>query len=461
MNVVLINPYELGRQPFGLAEPAAWLKSAGFSVRCVDLSVESLDRDLLSEAELIAIYVAMHTATRIAVEAIPRIRQWAPRAHLCAYGLYAPVNEQLFRNLGVGTVLGGEVEPGLLALAERLQSTDGDTQAEPLINLSKISFVTPDRSGLPELTHYAHLLLPDGESKTVGFTEASRGCKHLCRHCPVVPVYQGKFRIVPVDVVMADIRNQVQSGAKHISFGDPDFLNGPTHALRVVRALDAEFPDLTYDVTTKIEHIVKNPALLPELKQTGCLFITSAVESVDDRILELLDKNHTAEDFECAVELLREVDIAFAPTFVAFTPWITLEGYVALLERLVDLELVESVSPIQLAIRLLIPQGSYLLHLPGFKDLIDAFDPDLLGYPWQHQDPRVDALQAAVQEFIEHSEGNGLARCEVFTRVWNMAHDAVHVPVPELPASLGHPIPRHSEPWYCCAEPTSHQLQIV
>jgi len=122
MNVVLINPYELGRQPFGLAEPAAWLKSAGFSVRCVDLSVESLDRDLLSEAELIAIYVAMHTATRIAVEAIPRIRQWAPRAHLCAYGLYAPVNEQLFRNLGVGTVLGGEVEPGLLALAERVSN---------------------------------------------------------------------------------------------------------------------------------------------------------------------------------------------------------------------------------------------------------------------------------------------------------------------------------------------------
>ena len=93
--------------------------------------------------------------------------------------------------------------------------------------------------------------------------------------------------------------------------------------------------------------------------------------------------------------------------------------------------------------------------------MIDAFDPDLLGYPWRHQDPRVDALQAAVQEFVEHSEESGLARCEVFTRVWSMAHNAVHVPVPELPASLGHPIPRHSEPWYCCAEPTSHQLQIV
>ncbi len=461
MNVVLINPYELGRQPFGLAEPAAWLKRAGFSVGCVDLSLEKLDPDRLREAKLICLYVAMHTATRIALEAIPRIREWAPRAHLCAYGLYAPVNEHLFRTLGVDTVLGGEVEPRLLALAERLRAGKGSPQTEPVISLDKIPFITPDRSGLPSLERYAKLLLPDGGSRTVGFAEASRGCKHLCRHCPVVPVYQGKFRIVPLEVVIADIRGQVESGAKHISFGDPDFLNGPTHALRVVRALAAEFPGVTYDFTTKVEHLVKHPALLAELKQTGCLFITSAVEAVDDRVLERLDKNHTAEDFARAVGLLREADITFSPTFVAFTPWISLEGYVDLLERLVQLELVESVAPIQLAIRLLVPRGSYLLQLPGFEELLDPFDADLLGYPWQHRDPRVDELQAAVQEFIERAEGDGLDRREVFSGIWSMAHDALGAPSPALPGFLGTPIPRHSEPWYCCAEPTRRQLDLV
>ncbi len=461
MNVVLINPYELGRQPFGLAEPAAWLKRAGFSVGCADLSLEKLDPDRLREAKLICLYVAMHTATRIALEAIPRIREWAPRAHLCAYGLYAPVNEHLFRTLGVDTVLGGEVEPRLLALAERLRAGEGGPQTEPVISLDKIPFITPDRSGLPSLDRYAKLLLPDGGSRTVGFAEASRGCKHLCRHCPVVPVYQGKFRIVPLEVVIADIRGQVESGAKHISFGDPDFLNGPTHALRVVRALAAEFPGVTYDFTTKVEHLVKHPALLAELKQTGCLFITSAVEAVDDRVLERLDKNHTAEDFARAVGLLREADITFSPTFVAFTPWISLEGYVDLLERLVQLELVESVAPIQLAIRLLVPRGSYLLQLPGFEELLDPFDADLLGYPWQHPDPRVDELQAAVQEFIERAEGDGLERREVFSGIWSMAHDALGAPSPALPGFLGTPIPRHSEPWYCCAEPTRRQLDLV
>ena len=457
---VLINPYELGRQPFALAEPAAWLKRAGFEVACIDLSLQKLDPLTLAGASLVALYVGMHTATRIAVEAIPRIKVLAPGAHLCVYGLYAPMNETLLRGLGVGTVLGGEFEPGLLSLAERLRSTRcNGTQSEPLINLGRIEFLTPDRSGLPPLALYAHLQMPDGSSKVAGFAEGSRGCKHLCRHCPVVPVYQGKFRIVPVDVVMADIRSQVAIGAQHISFGDPDFFNGPTHALKLARALHAEFPGVTFDAVIKVQHLINHADLLGELKRCGCLFITAAVEAVDDRILEYLDKNHTAADFGRAVALLRQAGIAFAPTFVAFTPWTTLEGYVELLQRLIDLDLVESVPPIQLCIRLLVPQGSYLLKLPGFRDLIQDFDAKILGYPWRHRDPRVDGLQQRVQAFVASAEEEGLPRREVFAAIWRMAHEAAGRRAPNLAENLGFPIPRLSEPWYCCAEPTDQQLQ--
>jgi len=458
---VLINPYELGRQPFALAEPAAWLKRAGFEVACIDLSLQKLDPCTLDGARLVAVYVGMHTATRIAVEAIPRIKALAPGAHLCVYGLYAPMNEMLLRGLGVGTVLGGEFEPGLLSLAKRVRSTGRNgAQSEPLINLSRIEFFTPDRTGLPPLSRYAHLQLPDGSSKVVGFAEGSRGCKHLCRHCPVVPVYQGKFRIVPVDVVIADIRSQVAQGAEHISFGDPDFFNGPTHALKLVRALHAEFPGVTFDAVIKVQHLVDHAELLTELKRCGCLFITAAVEAVDDAILETLDKHHTAADFVRAVASLRQAGVAFAPTFVAFTPWTTLEGYVELLQRLIDLDLIESVPPIQLCIRLLIPQGSYLLKLPGFRDLIQDFDAKILGYPWRHQDPRVDELQQQVQAFVASADEAGLVRREVFARIWVMAHEALGKTAPSLDhLNLGSPIPHLSEPWYCCAEPTAQQLQ--
>jgi hypothetical protein len=275
----------------------------------------------------------------------------------------------------------------------------------------------------------------------------------------VVPVYQGRFRVVPEDVVMADIRAQVAAGARHISFGDPDFLNGPTHALRLARALHAAFPDVTFDATIKVQHLIEHAALLPELARAGCLFVTSAVESVDDRVLEHLDKHHSGADFARAAHLLRAAGIAFAPTFVAFTPWTTLDGYLTLLERIADLGLVESVPSVQLAIRLLVPEGSYLLRLRGFRERLGAFDPATLGYPWQHVDARVDALQTRTLRGIADAEQAGWSRREIFAAVWQWAHEAAGRPAPSVgDAHFGAPVPRLSEPWYCCAEPTSQQL---
>ena len=318
----------------------------------------------------------------------------------------------------------------------------------------------PDRSKLPDLGEYAHLEMPDGTRRVVGFIEASRGCKHVCRHCPVVPVYEGRFRIVPREVILADARNQISCGAQHLSFGDPDFLNGPTHAVKTVQEIHAEFPDITYDATIKIEHILKHRALLPILKETGCMFVTSAVEAVDDRILELLDKNHTDADFGEAVGILREVGIDLAPTFLPFTPWTTLEGYVALLERLVELGLSNNINPIQLVIRLLVPQGSYLFKLPGFEDIVMPFDPERLGYPWTHEDPRVDRLQADLEAFVAEAEQKELSRRDVFSQIWELAHQAIDAKPPPLSADcIGPTVPQMSEPWYCCAEPTNRQLR--
>lgn len=458
IRIALINTYELGRQPFGLAHPAAWLRKAGHEVHCLDLAVQSLDETLLTGADMVAVHVPMHTATRIAVRALPAIRRLAPDAALCAYGLYAPVNEAMFRRAGVDAVLGGEFEPGLAALAQRVADGKDRRQLAPAVSLEKIRFLKPDRSGLPPLADYASLIFPDGARRTLGFTEASRGCKHLCRHCPVVPVYQGRFRVVPVDVVMSDIRVQVAAGARHISFGDPDFLNGPAHARRLIRALHAEFPNLTYDVTIKIEHIIAHKALLPELAATGCLFVTTAVEAVDDRILEYLDKGHTRADFLQAVNLLRGAGLGVAPTFVPFTPWTTLAGYVALLDTLVELKLVESVPPVQLTIRLLVPRGSYLFRLPGFDALVDDFDEAMLGYPWTHENGEVDALQRDLHALVERAEAEGQSRRQTFEAIYKLACDrAGQFPRP-LPENLGVPIAHHSEPWYCCAEPTTQQL---
>ena len=435
MRVLLASTYELGRQPFGLASPAAWLSERGHDVRCADLSVEPLRPDVVHDRELIAFYLPMHTATRLAVQLIPKVRQMNPAAHLCCYGLYAPLNEAYLRTLGVATILGGEFEAGLAAVADGAGPTS-------LVSLDRLQFLTPVRTGLPPLEEYAKLRM-NGTRKRVGYTEASRGCKHLCRHCPVVPVYKGAFRIVQAEVVLEDIRQQVAAGAEHITFGDPDFFNGPTHAMRIVEAMHREFPGLTYDATIKIEHLRGHRDLLPKLKQTGCLFVTSAVESVDDRVLEKLDKGHTRADFIWVVEQFRRIGLTVAPTFIPFTPWTTRRSYHELLAVLVDLDLVEHIAPIQLALRLLIPRGSLLLELPEIQAVIAGFDEPALLYRWKHPDPRVDALAVEAMK-LAALEGS---RREIFRKLWDLAADR---PLAEdfdlMPRAT---IPYLDEPWYC------------
>jgi hypothetical protein len=325
----------------------------------------------------------------------------------------------------------------------------------------------PDRAGLPPLRKYAHLTLANGESRVVGYTEASRGCRHLCRHCPVVPIYNGAFRIVQREVVLEDIRCQVASGAEHITFGDPDFFNGPGHAIAIVEALHREFPALTYDVTIKIEHLLKFAEHLPTLRDMNCAFVTTAVESIDDRVLGLIEKGHTRADFIRAAELMREIGLPLAPTFIPFTPWTTLTGYFELLETIAELALVENVSPIQLAIRLLIPAGSRLLELPEVFGRIGTFDPELLSYQWRNPDPRVDELQKQVEAAVAQAGRENLSRSETFTRVWEITEGLLAIRnsqfarsataksqerISELQTALlpaRSTIPYLTEPWYC------------
>ena len=444
LKIVLISTYELGRQPFGLASPAAWLRADGHQVACADLSCGHLPGSAVEEADLLAFYLPMHTATRLAVPVIAKVRNLNSRAHLCCYGLYAPMNEPYLRELGVQTILGGEFEQGLRELAGRLPDGSAELQREPLISLARQKFLVPDRSSLPALGRYARLLA-GSEERVVGYTEASRGCRHLCRHCPIVPVYNGTFRVVDRGVVLEDIRRQVAAGAEHITFGDPDFFNGPAHAVAIGESLHAEHPSVTYDVTIKIEHLLQYRDLLPILKQTGCLFVTSAVESIDDLVLEKLAKGHTRADFVEAVVLMRRAELALAPTFITFTPWTTWEGYRELLRLIVDLELVENVGPIQLAMRLLIPAGSRLLDLTEIREMVGPFAPAALSYKWQHHDPELDRLCAEIQTLIQGEERHKSSRREIFGRIWEIAHGGPR----DFRLASRATIPYLNEPWYC------------
>lgn len=441
--VTLVATYELGRQPFGLASPAAWLQAVGFRVTMVDLSREPFEPEAFN-ADLVAFHLPMHTATRLAVPVIRRVRALAPAARVCCYGLYALPNERMLRDLGVEDVLGGEFEQALLDVASGREPEAGSGP------LPRLDFRVPLRAGLPPLERYAALQTPTGR-QVVGYTEASRGCKHLCRHCPVVPVYGGRFRAIPRDVVLADIRSQVESGARHITFGDPDFFNGIGHAVSIVESVAEQFPGLSYDVTIKVEHLREHRRHLTLLRDTGCQFVVTAVESVDDAVLAKLAKGHTRAEFEAVVEECRDIGLPLAPTFIPFTPWATTSGYLELLRTIDALHLVEQVAPIQLTLRLLIQAGSRLLELDGHElnATLGSFDERLLVYPWAHSDPEVDRLQKVAATVV----GRGLkaSRSELFDELLELTAHSLGVPTPRRVSDRldRAAVPYLNEPWYC------------
>jgi radical SAM superfamily enzyme YgiQ (UPF0313 family) len=476
--ILFVSCYELGHQPLAVASPAAVLRRAGYRPAALDLARQRLDPDVARRARLIAIAVPMLTALRLGVSAASRLRALNPGAHLVFYGLYATLNAEALFEAGAGSVVGGECEEPLLRLAAALER--GQAAPVPGVRtpghrtgpwIAKVGLEVPARDILPPLDGYVRLIAGD-ESRVAGQVEASRGCLHLCRHCPIPPVYGGRFFVVPRAIVLEDIARQVAQGARHITFGDPDFLNGPGHALSIARALHERHPAVTFDLTAKVEHLLRHRDHLPGLAGLGCLFIVTAAESLSDRVLAILAKGHTRTDVETALDLARDAGLTLRPTWVPFTPWASLDDYTALLDFIEERDLIDAVDPVQMSIRLLVPPGSLLESHEDFLPHRGPLHARHFSWSWKHPDPRMDALHVEVSKLVERAAGSGEGADMTFARVRDAARRAAGASTarPRSASRLAAPrrrtvprpttappptalakgrSPRLSEPWFC------------
>jgi radical SAM superfamily enzyme YgiQ (UPF0313 family) len=455
VRVLLISTYELGHQPLHVASPAAALQRAGHEVRCLDLSVQPWDADALAWAQAAGFSVPMHTAMRLALSAARRVRREHPRLPICFYGLYAPVSRELVVGELADRVIAGEYEPELVSWVSGLSRPGAASEtAQPIIQLARGLFEQPARDLLPGLEHYARLAV-GGEERLVGYVEASHGCVHRCRHCPVPTVYDGRIRVVQGDIVLGDIARLVEMGARHITFGDPDFLNGRRHSLEVVRELHERFPALTFDCTTKVEHILEHYDVWPDMAAAGCLFVVCALECFNDEILMRLDKGHSTADAVRAVALLREHGIEMRPSFMPFTPWTTPRDVLDIVDFVAAHDLVANVDAVQYTIRLLVPEGSLLLEREDMRAHLGPYDAERLSYPWRSADPGADRLQGRLSAMVEQSVAASEPIGAAFSRVRATAREAVgeaadgvceHEAI-AMGSTEGRP--RLTEPWFC------------
>ena len=503
-DILLISCYELGHQPFHLAELLTMLRQAGYAAVPIDTAVETLTDDTIRGASFVAISVPMHTALRLGHQIALRVRSLNSSAHICFYGHYALLNAEYLLQKTADSVIGGEYEGPLIRLITALESTPralpapqaghhpirgmgilsggqdttrvptplnptptptemADTDSPTLQGvrtrsfnsgpwIERSRFLVPEREQLPHLERYARLE-SGGQLRLAGYTETTRGCKHMCLHCPITPIYQGRFFAIPAEIVLADIRAQVADGAGHITFGDPDFFNGPTHAMRITRSLHRAFPDVTFDATIKIEHLLKQRHLLPELRDLGCAFIVSAVESINDTVLQHFDKGHTSADVAEVFDLLERVGIVLRPSLLPFSPWETLESYLALLNFFEERHLVEHIDPVHFSIRLLIPPGSALLASPDSQRWLGELDAAAYTYCWRHPDPRMDKLQCNVATLVEQAEQAHADPIETFFAIKAMALVVAGEDLCISQAVQGYGngkvLPHLTESWFC------------
>ena len=456
-DILLISCYELGHQPFHLASLQTTLHQAGYNPVPVDTAVETLTDEAIIRARFIGVSVPMHTALRLGQQIARRVRSLNPAAHICFYGLYASLNADYLLQESIDSAIGGEYEVPLLKLIAALESSQ--TVSIPGVStrqqsnppwIQRTPFVVPERQQLPPPDRYARLDL-NGELALAGYTETTRGCKHTCLHCPITPIYRGRFFAIPAELVLADIRAQVARGVRHLTFGDPDFFNGPTHAMRITRALHQEFPAVTFDATIKIEHLLKHRHLLPELRDLGCAFIVSAVESINDDVLSHLHKGHTAAQVAEAFDLMEQVGIPLRPSLLPFSPWETLESYIALLNFFEERRLVEHVDPVHFSIRLLVPPGSALLDAPDTHEWLGELDAAAYTYRWAHPDPRMDELQKQVAALVEKAQSVQAEPIETFFHIKGLVTANQDMCLPCAVRNYGprKALPHLTESWFC------------
>mgnify|MGYP000742691943 FL=1 len=440
MKILLLSFYDLGKQPKIISELYKKLDNGSNQIDIIDYSIEEKDLTL-DNYDVLGIYASMHTASVLAEQYL-RDRKLPNK--LFVFGLYANVFSEMFSNF------------------QSIHSFDSDELESLLqvqLNLNySFKHTVPDRTILPSITDYSHIV--DGSNNLIaGSVETTYGCKHECTHCPVPIEFKGMFKTFGTEKIITDVTNQVEEGAKHISFNDPDFFNGPKHALKILQLLNEKHPSITYDSTIKVEHILKYPDYFQELKNLNMLFVISAFETTNDHVLNILQKNHSFNDLNKAVELSLENKIDIRPTWMPFSPWTEQNDLISIIKLIENYKLRETVDPIQLTIKLLVPKNSLILKRPEMKEYLLDYDPSSFSYAWKYKFPNIDNIQNELFTYVlQHESENEYAQYLGLVDILESHTNETLLNSEKYSQRI---VPKLSETWFCCAEPNKIQLDRI
>lgn len=448
-NILYVATYDLGHQPqFG-----AELLGAATSGRVTVVDAEKIPRDevvkAIRETDVLILSAPMYTGASVARDLLTACAWDLANTQTIVVGLYAEVLRDALTTAPVsGLDMSRIVFSDTLDAPATLHLIE--TGEPSLAKRTARRRYLIERRDLIPLDSYRSVNYR-GVKRPSGYLETTVGCRHRCRHCPIVPIFDGRIAINDSQAVVQDAKAQVTSGATHLSFGDPDFLNAPRHTLSILTEIHRHAPEVTFDFTTKISEIVANPGIWQELSHQGLIFVISAVESLSPLVLDRLDKQHLPSDVIRARDLLFGADIGLHPTFCPFTPWSKTSDLVDIASFVASSHLSDVVEPVQLSIELLTPPNSLLLK---DREFFGPYDPGRMGFPPLYSDNALPGLQQRLARIA----AQGAERAEDYSRTLASQIEVIQqvsgkpVPIEELTTPAPDPA-TVSEPWFCCAAP--------
>lgn len=404
MKYLVASTFEGGYQPLNAISATTALLDADIEAQLIDIYVEGLALERFSDADLVFICVPLFDSLTAGTQLAKQLKEAKPSQKICFFGQYATINAKSLASKYGDYAIAGEWEKPIVSLAKHLSGEQGQDlrgvidrtrglSSEIVVpQLIRDGFRLPRRDLAPPLHKYPQPQLEKllGEKKVVGGVEGSRGCHHKCSYCSVYAAYDGKVLLVSDDLVERDVTNLVAQGMTHLTFTDADFFNAKKHGLKIIRTLHSQFPDLTYDFTTRVDHILENKDAIKEMGQLGLAFITTALEFPKQEVLDQVFKEMNVPMIEEALAFLKEAGVKVNPTFITFNPWVSLEDMAELHDFIARNELENIVDPIQFETRLHLYKGLPLFNNDTVKEL--QLEEHEFHFDWQHADSRLDKL---------------------------------------------------------------------
>jgi len=416
--VALISTYETGFQPLIISTAAAALLQNDITPAVYDLYMDKSDRSGIMDHEFYGIGLTLFDSLQGGVAIAAEIRAENPDAHICFYGPYADLNKERLMRYGNSCILGDWERPLTRLARVVLAGNDKEWTRMPRVyslanrgakaEYDRSYCVVPARHLLPPIHTYSNTFIENilDRKMAVGNVETTRGCHHKCKFCSVYATSGTKVKFADPEVIMADVDQLVKQGVEHITFVDAEYINNIKFSLDIVNRIHDKYPQLTYDFTTRIDHVVENEAAISEFKNTGCIAITTSIEFPRKDILEKLDKGITSQHILKGMEILKRNEIKVHTTFVTFNPWTDLEGLMNLSFFIKDNDLEDVIDPIQYETRLHIYKGSPLLN-DGTLSGLTLHEQDF-HYEWEHPDPQVEEV---FQRMVKPAEEGEFKRC--------------------------------------------------